>query len=1459
MDPNESISALKETFTEQGKILKLSSISDVVRRDCALLILQSITDCLQAWPEGRRGVPEGIIREGLALVLSEMGPGDSHLRMVLLETLQNTSNGRQQLLDILPYSMPLVESERENATDMILKVLRDVLLKDSSSLLPILGSLSTLSLSDQGRQEAWKLALVSLPALAVDDFPVVVHSLLRNVSTKDEALQALDCIRTTVDDITLVANLVLTGLQQSDNGSLLSGAYIDILAKIAIDDSTGSSQKTEASSFVLLDLVVMLDLYQRPDFKSKIEALMDGLLQTNAFPFAELMELTSTIRPRQRSMIQERMQPALQELGLFLLLSPVRVPYIYTSLIMTQVHDFLLELNHRLDRTRQEELVRSLLHLGDEVSSVQPGRKRKRGQQVENQRIDVTCQTVHRVVMSLATADPSSIARFKFMLIERLTSEKRSSGYQQVCSILVTLLDGGFGGGMDSTELMILLQKLLFSSSMSKSQGMHQENVYKVSRGLMLANFMVQSSALSANDKECIYQWVLKILLPSNRRTVQPRVGSNGLDFLSTWSTQPQGNQATVFQHVKMIMANTGLVQMKQVYLQRKRTDVDIAYTEIPDCFVSSPLTTNGSKKKRRDLLFCVKTFLQFRGLPSPSDWAAEVSWVFTLVDAYLQQGRKDSSGAKRSKWLPDGWLEASLEIPAFPFSKESTPDESLVSAFKKYTIGETADRTKKLEDRLRTSLHKDDDFLLRKKQTENLARLALALLLSMGLSIAVLRNSHDHFKGLQSSDKPKEETNRRNIDVLDLLKYQLLKVYDLKDRADFLLNIFDSLALAINRCGNKGDATPELDSQQKLLEEAAAQGRSILSSLLKVSPFLDFDLMKTCLIGESDNKLLLQEAPPKNGSKNRIEMVVLLRSQVLEHFVSSYSTHKIASVLDREVVRHCSALVVGLLPVTKANSTKQVSQRMSDSTQLLSSYLEYIICVLDHVLQQQDSPGADNTNMLLNCMLNGEYCTAGDRANVASNLFDQFLRHLQAVKDPTLALQVVEILALIAHLDPSRLLKNALSVCWRMMHTIYSPKPMELKTSVSPSFDRISKSFLGRVNGAQRTSKVLRASIVKCSTSQLKDFTTQPAIRRSLLLLWSLLVQPSASTGGESAMLSSLVDDIETYVQGPAKENAPPTDKPKATKKETSQNEVILPTIPSLNGGTLVVYVEITLHLIISTLAVLEPARCGENKSPFSHLTDFSKLFGRFLTLAENSLPLFPKRFVSLLVTCCHHLLELSVSKTQQCVEWRNSQPLLTSAERQAGKFDYASIRYLEELLQDVSTTSVGTVASFCLRARKGCEESFGGHSRKVTALLLAAKRTAITLKNIALTYNVVPAKDPFDRKEESGSASMEKVDVKGFHHEDDDEPAERLPGKRKKQRVTPTVVVEQSVQKEESQTNDDDPEEEYEWQGDDDKSSDGFGVSGNWGSDDSDQDSDECGSLELESGRINIFPMAR
>ncbi|KAI2492295.1 hypothetical protein MHU86_22268 [Fragilaria crotonensis] len=136
--------------------------------------------------------------------------------------------------------------------------------------------------------------------------------------------------------------------------------------------------------------------------------------------------------------------------------------------------------------------------------------------------------------------------------------------------------------------------------------------------------------------------------------------------------------------------------------------------------------------------------------------------------------------------------------------------------------------------------------------------------------------------------------------------------------------------------------------------------------------------------------------------------------------------------------------------------------------------------------------------------------------------------------------------------------------------------------------------------------------------------------------------------------MLSSLIDDIEKYLQWP-KEKVISNDRRAKSKTTPNVGSFGLSSIPSLNGGTLAIYVEMTMHMIISTFAVLEPAR----------------------------------RFVQLLISCCHHLLDLTISQTQACVDWRNSQPLLTFAERQAGKTDSASVHYLEAFLQDICAAS--------------------------------------------------------------------------------------------------------------------------------------------------------------------------
>lgn len=1452
----EALSELEGTINEQGRILKLASISDVVRRDCALLILQAATKFLSQATWSSADSAGGTIRQGLALVLSEVGPGDAHLRTTLLEALQQSSNGRQQLLDIIPYTMPLNESERNEASEHTLQVLREVLLKDSSSLLPIIGCLAAMPLSDEGRSEAWKLALVSLSALSEEDLPAVVQSLLRNVSSKEEASQALHAIRKEVDDtqvLSMVANLVLAGLQYRDNGVLLSEAYIELFQKLVPNELT-SDKVTGENSFLLLDLIVLLDLYQRPELKTKLETLMDGLLQSNTFPTADLLTLTATIRPRQRSVLQERVQPTLLELGIFLLLLPVRLPFIdVPSSLSSCIHSFLLELHHRSDRYRQEELIRSLLHLGDEVSTVTlvPSRKRRRGYD-ERQRhgLHATCQAVQKVIMALTTSNPASIARFKDTLIERLTSQKRGSEYQQVCSILATMMDGV--GGLDSTELMILLQKLLFSPTVNRSQGKFQEDATKVSRGLLLAQEMVLSSALSSNDKTCVYEWVLKILLPSNRRTVQPRVGSPGIDFLSTWSKQMYGSQAEVFQHVKMIMANTGLVQMKESYLQKRQGGVLLAYEEVPSCFLSlQQINKTPTKKKKRELLFCVKTFLARRDLPPPSEWPSEVSWISTLVDSYLQQGRNNSSGAKRSNWRPDGWLEASLELPIFPFES---------SVFAKYSIGDKLSSEALQE--LRALLMKNGDTMLRKSQMQDLLRLVLALLLSMSLSVVVLRNSHDHFNSLDQSN---EEGRCRRNGVLNLLKYQFLKVYAIKGRLELLLSLLSTMALAIKRRGSESETVVPLNSMRKVFDEASNQGRMILSSLLNLSSLLRVGVMKTCLLDDHDDKVLLQDAFKESTTMTmKFEMVLLLRSHVLTYFVANYSTNNVGTVLDSEVVQHISCFMAKLLEVAKPKAKgAKVSQRVFQLTCLLSSYLEYSICVANHAMQCNH--GNQLKSSLLQSMLCINNTTTGDAGDLVMQLFDKVLQQLKAAFDSTISMQMAEILAILSQLDPPTIGVKALDVCWQRLHTIYPLTSVIRLSSVSPSFARVSKRFLA-IADIQGTSKVLRTSVMKCAMSKVKAFTSHPVTRRSLLILWSLLAQPSAGTDRAFSILSSLTNEIKILLTGPVNgimDEAPAEyerTSGKIKKKKKKKSDLRLPTIPSLDGGTLVVYTEMTIHMVVSIFAVAQSAVCGSNENPFSHLCVYPKLLGRLLLLVEQNLTLFPRRFVSLLLTSCHQLLDVTVSQAQQCVEWRNAQPLLTATERRVGKTDYASIRFLETLLQDLSLASVGTVVSFCERVSANKESAllFGG--AKVTALLQATERTADTMRNIALAHNVVPAMNVFSDRNGQTDADdddEEEFVVRGF---DQDEPRpQAAPDAKRKKRATLLTV-----QPATNNTMYEEPEaEEFEWReeelldgDDDDLSADenfSFEVLGSgWGSDDSDSDSSDSGSLQLESGGL-------
>jgi hypothetical protein len=126
------------------------------------------------------------------------------------------------------------------------------------------------------------------------------------------------------------------------------------------------------------------------------------------------------------------------------------------------------------------------------------------------------------------------------------------------------------GGGLDSSEVMMLLQKLLFSSS--GAFGRATGDSTRIVRGLLLATELIRLPSLNDGDRDCIKQWVLRILLPSTRRMVDPELGSPGLAFLEAWMSGGDASSSKdVFQHFKMILANTGLIQMLPITSKLRR------------------------------------------------------------------------------------------------------------------------------------------------------------------------------------------------------------------------------------------------------------------------------------------------------------------------------------------------------------------------------------------------------------------------------------------------------------------------------------------------------------------------------------------------------------------------------------------------------------------------------------------------------------------------------------------------------------------------------------------------------------------------------------------------------------------------------------------------------------------------------------------------------------------------
>jgi len=265
-----------------------------------------------------------------------------------------------------------------------------------------------------------------------------------------------------------------------------------------------------------------------------------------------------------------------------------------------------------------------------------------------------------------------------------------------------------------------------------------------------------------------------------------------------------------VFRNFKMILANTGLIQMLTSYKKGKTHDAILGYGETPVEVVGHATATG----KTREMIFCVNYFLRYNDIDDPRRWQYATQWVFALVDEYLQMGRD-----KTTNWRPHGWLMAAVEFPviSFPldsFNKIHTLTTDWIDKILCYF-----DLSKgRLEIHSMPAALVDSICCLNLRQLlqfqSSAFRFALSLLIGITLSAAVLKNAFEHACSIQNeSDESQKESN----EILQLIKVQLMKIYDLRLKSDVTDALLSSVELALRRLLSN-EEQPDIDESGKLI-----------------------------------------------------------------------------------------------------------------------------------------------------------------------------------------------------------------------------------------------------------------------------------------------------------------------------------------------------------------------------------------------------------------------------------------------------------------------------------------------------------------------------------------------------------------------------------------------------------------------------------------------------------------
>ena len=193
---------------------------------------------------------------------------------------------------------------------------------------------------------------------------------------------------------------------------------------------------------------------------------------------------------------------------------------------------------------------------------------------------------------------------------------------------------------------------------------------------------------------------------------------------------------------------------------------------------------------------------------------------------------------------------------------------------------------------------------------------------------------------------------------------------------------------------------------------------------------------------------------------------------------------------------------------------------------------------------------------------------------------------------------------------------------------------------------------------------------------------------------------------------------------------------------------------IPKLSGASFSVCFELLMTILCASVSIFVPSlnratRDGLKKvaSPYEDFRNLSIIFKTMLELFSTNLSLFPRRTFASVLRGCSLMIQVCEDQLLTCIEWRNSQQIVHSLDRDG---DFASVQYLAELISDIAHNCANSILSFCSCVKNQIQHSEAQAENKssakyayihkgIIALVIRAEKFVDFLRAICTSHNLI------------------------------------------------------------------------------------------------------------------------